>query len=169
MEAGIVMAFFLFLAVYNDIRTLKIPNFISIGGAVTGIVVFMISGDTQMVISGLAGWATGLIVMLPFYSLRVMGAGDVKLIAMTGVYLGLPSILGSIAVILVSGGIFSVIAAITNGKLTEAFENIRHFAMHSMLPGVSGSIRNAVEMTPVSGKLPYSVPIMAGTLIWLLI
>ncbi len=44
----------------------------------------------------LAGLGLGLLIMLPLYMLRALGAGDVKLMAMVGAFLGPNATIGAI-------------------------------------------------------------------------
>lgn len=166
METCVVMAVFLLLAVYHDIRTLKIPNWISLGGALAGLAIVSIDTDISAILTSVAGWLTGLIMMLPFYILRTMGAGDVKLVAMIGIYIGPQSMLGAIFYILIAGGIFSLLIATINGKLPELMTSIRDFMTFSTGSRTFGPIKIAIDTIPTSDKIPYSLPIMAGTMTW---
>lgn len=166
MIVGVLMALLLMAAAWSDVRSFRIPNAISLGGALLGIAVSALQNGVHGVLLAAAGWAAGMAALMPFYFLRVMGAGDVKLLAMTGAFLGFPSILGGIVSTLIAGGIFALSVSVVNGKLSETVGNVSVFSFRIMMPGKENSLVQVVSDTPVSGHLPYAVPILAGTLAW---
>jgi prepilin peptidase CpaA len=94
-----------------------------------------------------------------------MGAGDVKLMAMVGTYLGPLSTLGAVLTVFIAGGVLAMAAAIRNKALPRLYENLRYImADMSMKIMVGGAAK--VDAVPVSaGKLPYAIAIAAGTAI----
>jgi prepilin peptidase CpaA len=77
------------VAAVIDMRSHRIPNWLSLGGAALALVAYTVllgTGKDGLLI-GLGGWAVGLAVFLPFYVMGGMSAGDVKLMAMAGVFL----------------------------------------------------------------------------------
>src|SRR5205085_10629521 len=90
-----------------DYRTYRIPNLITAGGTV-----FALAYNTLVPPELHAGWTwapagmlLGLGAMLPMYAIRAMGAGDVKLMAMVGAFLGLHGTLYAILFSVIAGGI----------------------------------------------------------------
>src|SRR5262245_5110118 len=91
MPAGIVE--FVVLAVgvvacVTDVRTRKIPNLLTFGAAACGLIFHLVINGFSGLALALAGWAIGIVLFLPFFLLRGMGAGDVKLLAALGAWLG---------------------------------------------------------------------------------
>src|SRR6266852_97820 len=93
------------LAAIMDVRTRRIPNWLT-GSLVLGCLVFNVwRGGMVGVATAVAGAALGLAILLPFYALRAIGAGDVKLLAGLGAILG-PQVLVSVAIYgAVAGGL----------------------------------------------------------------
>ncbi|MDI1301016.1 MAG: prepilin peptidase [bacterium] len=166
MAAGILMASLLMVAAWSDVRSFRIPNAVSLGGALIGIIISGFQHGVHGVLLAAAGWAVGLTALMPLYFLRAMGAGDVKLLAMTGAFLGFPSVLGAIASTLIAGGVFALSVSALRGKLSETVDNVSVFAFRTMMPGKGNTLAQVVSETPVSGHLPYAVPILAGTMTW---
>src|SRR5690606_27731726 len=76
-----LLAAFLLVASAYDVTVRRIPNVLALAMLLTGTALAVVT-------HGLAGGAialgfvvTGLLVWLPFYIFRMMGAGDVKLFA----------------------------------------------------------------------------------------
>jgi hypothetical protein len=63
------------------------------------------------------GLFVGLVALLPMYLLRAMGAGDVKLMGLVGVFLGPLHVLGATLSILLVGGVLALVFAIHGNKL----------------------------------------------------
>jgi prepilin peptidase CpaA len=88
----------------------------------------MISGLLYHVIVGgptaLAGSALGLLfgfaVLLLFYTMGAMGAGDVKLMAAIGSWLGLPLTFYVFIASALAGGVYAVALLVLTGGLQEA-------------------------------------------------
>ncbi len=83
--APIVVAAF---ACVTDLRTRKIPNVLTFGGAVAALVTHGVTNGFAGIGFSAAGWAVGLALFFPLFLLRGMGAGDVKLLAALGAWVG---------------------------------------------------------------------------------
>lgn len=154
-------------AVWFDIRTRRIPNRLVLSG-------LAMSFATQAFIGlhGLQAWALGLLagfgLLLPLYLLRAMGAGDVKLMAMVGSFLGPVSTLGVVLATLIAGGVLAIVVALHKGALLQALRNVP-LMLSSTAPRSPGSGRVGMQPPAVSaGNLPYAVAIASGTVAHLL-
>lgn len=163
---GIMLAALLTSAAWNDVRSYRIPNLISLGGALVGFAFLCTQQGMHGAFESITGWVTGLLVLLPLYALRIMGAGDIKLLAMTGAFVGAPEVLVVTLYVLVAGGVFALLTAVAQGSLKQALNNATVFAARAGTPGRSETLSELVQETPVSGKLPYAIPILIGTLAW---
>ena len=75
------------MACATDLRTSRIPNLLTFSAAAAGLAWHAFGGWAPLA-SALGGLALGLLLFLPIYLLRGMGAGDVKLLAALGAWLG---------------------------------------------------------------------------------
>jgi prepilin peptidase CpaA len=77
------------VAAVIDLRSHRVPNWLSLGGAVLALVcyVVLLGIGRDGLLAGLGSWMVGLAVFLPLYLMGGMGAGDVKLMAMAAAFL----------------------------------------------------------------------------------
>lgn len=161
-------------AVWHDIRSRRIPNAIVFFGALAGLALHLVlpagAGlfGTPMgslgVASSLGGLALGLLVLMPMYALRLMGAGDVKLLAMVGAFVGAGAILPLTLMVFAAGGLLALVFAVAQGSLRPLLRNAWQMVIHSGLSALSGKLAVAPPVA-ASGRLPYAVAIAAGTLL----
>src|SRR5215470_1769162 len=83
------------VAAIIDLRTRRIPNWVTAAALIAGLVVHTVQDGAGGLGMALAGAALGAAILLPFYIGGVMGAGDVKLLAALGALLG-PQLLVSV-------------------------------------------------------------------------
>ena len=168
------MVLLLLAAVRKDVRYHRIPNAVVFWGAGLGILlnVFMPEGwgfASQLpgglgFLSAIGGVTIGLVVMLPMYLLRAMGAGDVKLMAMVGAFLGPEDVLGAILATFVAGGVLSLGYAWKIGVLRRTLQNIRFILYSGAVKIAGGSVPTLEDAPETAGKFPYAVAIAVGTL-----
>jgi prepilin peptidase CpaA len=165
----IVLFLLVLIAALYDIRSRRIPNMLIFPGALAAIAFHTISPYGIGFLSSMGGLAVGLIAFLPLYMTRAMGAGDVKLMAMVGAFLGPMSALGAIITILIAGGALAIASAIRNKSTQRMFNNIRVMMTYAFVGAATGNRINA-EITSISaGKLPYGIAIAIGTTAHLLL
>jgi prepilin peptidase CpaA len=160
-----ILLLLLAVAVVFDVKSHRIPNWLVFPGALVGLAYHTFSSYGIGAIASLEGLAVGLVAFLPLYIIRAMGAGDVKLMAMVGAYLGPASAFGAVLTVFIAGGVLAIAAAIRNKALPRLYENLRFImADMSMKMMVGGAAQ--VDAVPVSaGKVPYALAISAGTAI----
>jgi prepilin peptidase CpaA len=106
------------------------------------------------------------------YLLRVMGAGDVKLMAMVGAFLGIEDVLGAVLATFLAGGVLSLAYAWKIGVLRRTLQNIRFILYSNAVRMAGGSVPTLEDAPETAGKFPYAVAIAVGTLgylVWKLV
>lgn len=158
----IVLAGILLVATLTDLRTHRIPNWLTFGAAVAGMALqFYLTGFTGLV-TALAGLAIGLACVLPSYLFGALGAGDVKLMAAVGCFLGPASTALAVLAIVITGGALALIRIAWRGGLPSL--GARYGAMLWNLV----SARRLVYLgpapdEPAAERFPYAVAIALGT------
>src|SRR5436190_14463152 len=89
LDTGQIVAVVLgIVASFYDLRSRRIPNLLTFGGAAAAIVFSLVVHGLPGLWTSLGGWFAGFALFLPFWLLGGMGAGDVKLLACLGAWLG---------------------------------------------------------------------------------
>jgi prepilin peptidase CpaA len=154
------------IAVVFDVKSHRIPNWLVFSGALIGLAYHAFSSHGMGAIASIQGLAVGLAAFMPLYLLRAMGAGDVKLMAMVGAYLGPMSTFGAVITVFIAGGVLALAAAIRNKALPRLYENLRFIMADMSIKMMVGGGAAQIDAVPVSaGKLPYAIAIAAGTAI----
>jgi prepilin peptidase CpaA len=176
--AGLILALALAGAVWHDVRTRRIPNQLIVLGTLAALALhlFVRSGSGLFhadaggmgVLHSLAGFAVGLLLLLPFYALKTLGAGDVKLLAMVGAFVGAKAVVGVTLLAMLAGGVLALVVALWSGKLIQVFKNVQHMLRVTSTVGLAGIGQDA-NPDLVTGKLPYAIAIACGTLAQLLL
>lgn len=168
-------------AVWTDVRVRRIPNAVVFPGMLAafalhallpaGAGLFATPAGGLGIWSSLGGFALGLGLLLPMYALRLMGAGDVKLLAMVGAFVGAGQILTVGLVTLMAGGVLALAFAAWQRNLRRLVANAYHMALHTTFSALAGSIATpTIAPEAASGRLPYAIAIATasvGCVLWL--
>ena len=120
----VVLTIILTVAVITDIRFHKIPNWLTLPSMLFGICYMSITGSHGVAYS-MAGLLLGICIFMPFYIAAGMGAGDVKLMGVIGVFLGPSGVFVAFLATAIIGGIYSIILLMLNGLLKETIIRYR--------------------------------------------
>ena len=161
-----IVLLLLAIATVFDIKSHRIPNWLVFSGALVGLAYHALSSYGMGAMASIQGLGVGLAAFMPLYLIRAMGAGDVKLMAMVGAYLGPASAFGAVLTVFIAGGVLSMAAAIRNRALPRLYENLRFIVADMSMKMMVGGAAAQVDAVPVSaGKLPYALAIAVGTAI----
>ena len=150
------------VAAWFDIKSRRIPNWLVLTGLIAslGIQLLFSSG-------GVFAWGLGILagfgLLLPLYLVHDMGAGDVKLMAMVGGFLGPAGAAAVVLMTLVAGGVLAITVALWNGALRHAVANVRILVTQTIFKTLRGGSVQMDAPPASAGNLPYAVAIAAGT------
>lgn len=102
-------------AAASDLRGRRVSNRLNLAILVCGLGWRALSGDVATVGLGLGGIALGLAMLFPAFAARWVGAGDVKLLAAFGAWLGPTGTLWAGLLGLAGGGLLSTALALAGG------------------------------------------------------
>lgn len=117
--------------------------------------------------AALGGLGLGLAALVPSYVVGSVGAGDAKLLAMVGAFVGPSDTVGIVVCTFACGAAMAVTYAVQRGCLNPMVENLCRIG-RSMAARVAGahSVGFDARFETVL-RLPYSVAIAMGTCVWL--
>ena len=149
-----------------DLKSRRIPNALTFGAAAVALAFHGATAGLPGLAISLSGWVIGAALFLPLFALRGMGAGDVKLLAAVGAWLGPGEVVWVALITSIAGGVLALIVAACHGYLKTALRNIYALLLHWRFFGVQ-----PLEPVTLSGskgpRLAYAVPIAVGTVVTL--
>lgn len=165
--AACVVAIAAVACVY-DLRERRIPNWLTFGGAAVALVFSAWTGGPSALGWAVAGWFVGCALFFPFFALGGMGAGDVKLVAAFGAWLGPGLAVWTALYAGVAGGVLAIVVAAWRGYLRQALTNVWALLGFWRLAGIQ-PLPGLTLRTAEGPRLPYALPIAAGAVLvlWL--
>jgi prepilin peptidase CpaA len=168
----VIMFGILCIAVFFDQRTRKIPNWLVLVGLITAMLLQISASGFAGFKQSLFGAAICLIAFFPFFALRLLGAGDVKLLTAVGAFLGPSQALIAILFTMMAGGVLAVFILTLRGTLKSTLNRMRSAGRKVSELGVASGASDgppAIFAPPDhpkdrSSRLPYSWAILMGTI-----
>lgn len=130
----IFLFLYLFTAVLEDFRNRRIPNWWIVFGI--GIGLFSLLGErTNPYLYYVIGCLIPFFLLIILYIIRVLGAGDIKLFMIVGLFLGKIEILHVIAWSFLFGGIYAVIKLIRRKSFRQRFTYLLSYVKRAAVSG----------------------------------
>ncbi len=156
----------LFWAGYIDWRTFKIPNIITIPAAVGALAYYGVGYGVSGLGFSLAGFGTGMLLLIIPYLAGGMGGGDVKLLAMTGAFLGAKAVFIAFLFIAIVGGFYALsIFLVHNNGVGLLFSALYAIRPHQLVQTLMSGANPPNAETP---RLRYGLAIGLGTGLYIL-
>ncbi|MDF3835123.1 prepilin peptidase [Cupriavidus basilensis] len=149
-----------------DLKSRRIPNWLTLGAWVLALPLQMtLHGPAHGALGWTSGWLTGFACFLPFYLLRGMAAGDVKLMAAVGALLGAGMAFEVALLTFVLGGVWALAMTIRRGRLARLRGNLQFMLFNrGRMDGEQEVDANDGPSAWSVGTLPYGAAIAAGTI-----
>jgi prepilin peptidase CpaA len=157
------------IAALTDLRSRRIPNWLTLSGVVAGLLLQTALGGFSGLKMSAGGLVLGFGSYLALYCVRAMGAGDVKLMAAVGAIVGPWNWVFVFVATALAGGVLSVILMAQKGRTKETLWNVWFIVtelMHLRLPYQKRKDLDVKDSRALT--MPHGVAIAAGTLLCLL-
>ena len=142
------------LAGWTDWRSRRIPNWLTVLGFVVGVIASTVLGRWSGLKDSLLGAGLAFALLLPFWLLRSLGAGDLKFAVAIGAYTGparlIDILIGSVFV----AGVMALALVIYKRRLLQTVRNIAHILVSLVtfrLPGSHVTLDNPDALTIPKG------------------
>ena len=150
------------VATFTDLRSRRIPNWLVAPFLVAGIAVSAWLHGWHGVGQSLAGFGLGIVLYGFLSFMGGMGAGDVKLTAAIGAWIGPSQLFFALVVTAMAGGLMVFCWAAFGGFLRDLFTS----ASELTFGWRSRAVRDEMALeNPLKRKIPYAPAIAIGTLI----
>jgi prepilin peptidase CpaA len=151
-----------------DLRTRRVPNWLTFGAAAVALVFHTITGGPSGAARGLEGFAVGVVLLILPYALGGMGAGDVKLVGALGAWLGPGDAFWLAMYTGIAGAVMALTVSAWHGYLRQAWNNVWLLLTYWRVSGLR-PLPQLTLATSSGPRLAYAAPILVGTLVvlWL--
>lgn len=147
-----------------DIRSRRIPNWLSLAGIIVGFCLnVFLSGFPGAAEAGI-GLLLAFGVSLPLWLMGWVGAGDVKLVTAVGAIVGMTLVFPVMAGVAIAGGAAALMYAVS---LYLQREPLYVIMMSSFFSGKSADKQLMSDHDPViemKKGIPYAIPVAIGSL-----
>lgn len=163
----IMLAAALIVATITDLRSQRIYNWLTFPLIISGLLAHTVFSGVDGLLLSLGGFGLGLGLMVVPFFMGMMGAGDVKLMAGIGAWLGANTTFTAFLFTCMVGGLYAIIVLLRHsGAMRIVFSNLWGTIVHFFAT-------HRFDYTPVTTvtlpRLCYGVAIAVGTVCALLI
>jgi len=164
----ITLAVFVIAAALFDVWRRRIPNWLVLAGIGCAFFLAAESRDWRVVGECLLGMVVALAVYAGLYALRAVGAGDAKLMAAVGAFVGVREWLVVFVLTALAGGVVALIMVLLRGRLMRTLRNVG-LILSELAHGRAPHARDP-ELDVRSDRalrLPHGFSIALGTFLYL--
>lgn len=152
-------------AAWIDGKQLRVPNWLTFPMVLAGLAFSALSGGWAGLASGVLGMFVGLGCLLPLYAVGGMGAGDVKLMAGIGAWLGAMTTFYAFCVTVVVGAVMALVMVLARNGFKKHYANFLTIWIEWMtIKDPKKLSQIAAERKPTMLLLPYGIPICIGSI-----
>jgi len=167
---GSVMVPMILLASWIDYRQHRVPNWLNAALMASGMVVQTTLFGWTGLQAAFLGLLVGLGLLILPWLMNLMGAGDVKMLAGIGAWLGPKLVFWSFVYGAVIGGVIGLVMILVARRARPALVNLANLvAKCSSRQAAFSEMGSVRQMGEQAHLLPYGVPLMLGTLVVLIL
>lgn len=154
-------AAFLFFAIHQDVRAMRIPNWLTLPSLGIALALAGITGGLPGLGTALAGAGVALAILFVPFACNAMGAGDVKASMVLGALWGMDAFIPTFWWMVIAGGVVALVLLTLSGGLPDLLVRWAKSAKYSLL------LRKIIyfqpgEQSAAAGGLPFAVAMGLG-------
>ncbi len=158
----IVLLIILLLAVLMDFCCDRIPNSLIVTGMALAFWAQGSSCGMQGIMQAILGMAAPIILLFVLFRIGTLGAGDVKLLAVAGAFLGLQDSMLCIIVSFVIGAVLSLAKMCLHGNYVTRMQYLAGYVFQLIQ---SGTIRRYEHTDEPGSSIRFSLPVLFSVLV----
>ncbi|QYJ96293.1 A24 family peptidase [Shewanella alkalitolerans] len=120
-------AIFFIMAIITDLRSQRIPNALSLAAILCGFVINGYYAHLDGLLLASFGFALAFIILFPIFIVRVLGAGDIKLMMGIGALMGPELLAWSLLYGVVAGAVTSVFLVVWQTGLSGVMKTLKRY------------------------------------------
>lgn len=162
------------VAAITDIWRFRVYNAFTVPLALTGFAYHVFTGGWNGVQQSCGGMLLGFILLVIPYALGLLGAGDVKLLAAIGAWLGVTLTYMVFVTSTLLLGIYATIVVVVTGNYRETWMMLKiilwrcavfgvHIAKDDLLEAAERSTQRRLKLIPFAAAFPFGI---LATLAW---
>ncbi|GGG04823.1 A24 family peptidase [Paenibacillus abyssi] len=146
------------VAFWHDVKSMIIPNWLTASACAAAWIYSVFTGGVEGVLKVLLGTAIGLLPMLFLYVLKGIGAGDVKLFAALGAWIGAELIFQLFIYSVLIAGMIGVVFMVVYRPF---FQRVFTMILSSVLPAAAGRM-GFPRVWQQGTKFPFMLAVAPG-------
>lgn len=150
------------LAVITDLLWRKIPNQLVLSGTVLGIILRISTEGISGLKEGILGGSLAFLLLGFLHFFKMLGAGDIKLLMMTGIFLGPVNVCRQILLTLVIAGAISAVVLVRYRILGR---RLAYFTAYMKRFWETGKWEPYIQEEDDKAYLHVSIPILLGSIL----
>jgi prepilin peptidase CpaA len=159
----LILASVLLVAGVTDLRSSKIPNWLTMSAMAGGLLGHSLINGLSGLLFSVKGLGLGLAIFLVLYIIGGMGAGDVKLLAAVGSFVGAEGVFSAGMMAMVLGGLYAIVMMMSHGGVRASLKQMATILQSWILmPGPVAAWTPPAKAQP---QLRYALVIGLGTLL----
>lgn len=154
------VTFVLLVSAAIDLRTHRIPNLLTFGGAIVGLIVNVGLSRESGLITSVTGWVVGVLLLAILFITRGIGGGDVKLLAAAGAWGGPYFALYTLFFGALAGSVIAIGFLVARGDVGQAIQPIVRALRWRIALTLSGVLSaSQTQILEPKGAAPVASPL----------
>ncbi len=163
VSTAIILLVFNLLATLSDLKSFRISNTLILTGAITGLSLSLLLSGSRGLAAALLG-LTPPLLLLPLFMFSMIGAADIKLLMVTGIFLGPVLCLQSMALTGIFAGGWALVRMLRGQLFKERFDYLRRYLaglyfLKSRNLSVSRAVPAYIDPDQMAAKKRWMIPL----------
>lgn len=167
----VALIIILIIAVISDLSKTRIPNVLILAGLISGAFYRVLCMGERNYIQIVLGIVIPLICFFPLFLCRAMGAGDIKLMAVTGTYFTIKENTKCIILAIFLGGVIALVKILCHKNLRKRMKYMLAYFGNVCRCGAAGNYYDSPYINSDSAEevktagIKFSLPILLAAII----